>query len=132
MARSSYYNDDNYNNYNNYSYWDNLSIPLPLCFFVLIVFFMVGFSWYINYESAFEDFMTQLKLFFMIVPVILLLVLHCLSADGVLSFLIPLPEKESLHRAGGSPWGVGILLVFLFFMISYQSSFHDRWFPLLS
>jgi hypothetical protein len=44
--------------------------------------------------------------------------------------LMPFPERDSLHRAGGSPWGVALLLVFLLFMISYQSSFHERWFPL--
>ncbi|PON93547.1 Transmembrane protein [Trema orientale] len=118
-----------YNNY--YSYWDYFSIPLHLCFFMLILFFMLGFSWYINYENKFEDLITQVKLFLMIVPLLLLLVVHCLSSGGV-PFLIPLPEQDSLHRAGGSPWGVGLLLVFLLFMISYQSSFHERWFPLIA
>ncbi|KAK2431120.1 oxidoreductase/transition metal ion-binding protein [Trifolium repens] len=47
------------------------------------------------------------------------------------SFSLPLPEeRDSVHRAGGSPWGVALLLVFLLFMVSYQSSFHGRWFPL--
>ena len=127
MSRS-YYNNNSYY----YSFWDCLSIPLPLCFFILILFFMLGFSWYINYESMIEDIATQVKLYLMIVPVVLLLVVHCLSSDGLVSFLAPLPERDSLHRAGGSPWGVGFLLIFLFFMVSYQSSFQERWFPLLA
>jgi hypothetical protein len=122
MAR--YYND------RYYSYLDYLSFPIHLCFFVLILLFIMGFTWYINYESMFEDLITQIKLFCMIVPLLLLILVHCLS--GGVPFLIPLPEKDSFHRAGGSPWGVAALLVFLLFMISYQSSFHERWFPLLS
>ncbi|KAI9194823.1 hypothetical protein LWI28_009462 [Acer negundo] len=119
--------------YNNNSYWDYLSyfsLPLHLFFFITILFFILGFSWYINYESKFEDFMNQLKLFLMITPVILLLLVHCLS--GGFPFFMPFPERDSLHRAGGSPWGVGALLVFLIFMISYQSSLHERWFPLIA
>ena len=117
--------------YNEYdSYWDYFSIPLHLCFFISILFFILGFTWYINYESVIEDMMAQVKLFLMIVPVILLLLVHCLS--GGMSFFVPLPEQDSLHRAGGSPWGVACVLVFLFIMISYQSSFQERWFPLYS
>lgn len=126
MARSSYYNDYYY------SFWDYLSIPLHLILLIVIVFFMLGFSWYINYESMFEDMMSQFKLFLMLLPLLLLLLVHCLSTGGLPTFLLPLPEKDSLHRAGGSPWGVAFLLVFLLFMISYQSSFQERWFPLVA
>ncbi|KAK2641433.1 hypothetical protein Ddye_023196 [Dipteronia dyeriana] len=119
--------------YNNNLYWDYLSyfsLPFHLLFFIIILFFILGFTWYINYESKFEDFINQLKLFLMITPVILLLLVHCLS-EGF-PFFVPFPERDSLHRAGGSPWGVGALLVFLIFMISYQSSLHERWFPLIA
>ncbi|XP_021278994.1 uncharacterized protein LOC110412707 [Herrania umbratica] len=111
------------------SFLDYLSLPpLHLCVFVSILFFVLGFSWYINYESMFEDFINQLKFFLMLSPVVLLLLVHCFS--GSVPFLIPLPEQDSLHRAGGSPWGVALVLVFLLYMISYQSSFQERWFPL--
>ncbi|CAI0414361.1 unnamed protein product [Linum tenue] len=105
-------------------------MPLHLFFFIAILFFVLGFSWYINYESAFEDLMNQLKLFLILSPLLLLLLVHCLSAG--FSLYIPLPERDSLHRAGGSPWGVALLLVFLLYMISYQSSLQERWFPLLA
>ncbi|KAH7532319.1 hypothetical protein FEM48_Zijuj04G0007300 [Ziziphus jujuba var. spinosa] len=120
--------------YYNYSYMDDfslISIPLHLCFFIVILFTVLGFTWYINYESKFEDLITQVKLFLMLLPVLLLLLVHCLSS-GSIPFLAPWPEKDSLHRAGGSPWGVGLLLVFLIFMISYQSYFHERWFPFVT
>ncbi|CAI0414359.1 unnamed protein product [Linum tenue] len=137
---ATYYNNHHNNYYSSYSYyWECLSsfsMPLHLFFFIAILFFVLGFSWYINYESAFEDLMNQLKLFLILSPLLLLLLVHCLSAGGGggggFSLYIPLPERDSLHRAGGSPWGVALLLVFLLYMISYQSSLQERWFPLLA
>lgn len=117
--------------YYNQSYMDNFSIPLHLCFFIVILFSVMGLSWYINYESKFEDLMIQVKLFLMLVPLLLLLLVHCLSSGSV-PLLVPLPERDSLHRAGGSPWGVGLLLIFLLYLISYQSYFQQRWFPLVT
>ncbi|KMT14364.1 hypothetical protein BVRB_4g071440 [Beta vulgaris subsp. vulgaris] len=69
----------------------------------------------------------------MIFPVLLLLAVHLLykKEDRRFNF-IPLPEQNSIHRAGGSPWGVGLLLVFLMFMISYHTSIRESWWPLLS
>ncbi|KAB1227911.1 hypothetical protein CJ030_MR1G013791 [Morella rubra] len=116
--------------YYNNSFFDNLYFPVHLWFFLGIVFFILGFTWYLNFESMFEDFFTYLKLFCIIVPVLLLIIVHCLSS-GVPS-LIPSVERDSLLRAGGSPWGVALVLVFLLFVISYQSTFHERWFPLRS
>ncbi|XP_057459107.1 uncharacterized protein LOC130749751 [Lotus japonicus] len=111
------------------------AFPLHLCFFLLTLFTFLGFSWYSNYEPIMESIMDQMKLVLMVSPLVLLLVVHfvCNYGDGgVLSSLIPLPEKDSLHRAGGTPWGVGLFLVLLLFLVSYQSSFQERWFPLLS
>ncbi|GFZ20777.1 hypothetical protein Acr_28g0014820 [Actinidia rufa] len=123
--------------YHNSSYYDYLqyfSLPTHLCFFLGVVFLILCLTWYINYESMFEDFMDQLKLFLILSPIFLLLLVHWLSsADRQrVPFVISLPERESLHRAGGSPWGVAALLVFLLCMISYQSKLHESWFPLLS
>ncbi|TKY56944.1 transmembrane protein [Spatholobus suberectus] len=114
-----------------YYLWEYFSFPLHLVFFVFILFFVLAFSWYINYESVLEDLLVQVKILLALVPLLLLLVVHCLSSPG--SFPIPLPEeRESLHRAGGSPWGVALLLLFVLFMVAYQSSFHQRWFPLVT
>ncbi|KAI5675157.1 hypothetical protein M9H77_06107 [Catharanthus roseus] len=130
MARSSYYT-------NNYSYYDYLiqylSFPIHFFFFIAVLFIFLIFTWYINYEYMFEDMMIQLKFFFLIFPVVLLLVVHWLSSENPdkVPFVISLPEKESLHRVGGSPLGVGLLLIFLLFMISHHTSLQERWFPLL-
>ncbi|RLM56176.1 hypothetical protein C2845_PM10G05750 [Panicum miliaceum] len=32
--------------------------------------------------------------------------------------------------AGSSPWGVAVALVLVLFLVSYHSSFQERWFPL--
>ncbi|XP_010531142.1 PREDICTED: uncharacterized protein LOC104807528 [Tarenaya hassleriana] len=115
--------------YNNPSYIDYISAPNPhLLFFIVVVSFVFSLSWYLNYESVLEETLNQVKLFLMLSPLILLLLLHFFSRD--LSFFVPLPEPDSIHRAGGSPWGVALVLVVIFFMVSYQSYFHERWFPL--
>lgn len=112
------------------------ALPMHLCFFLLTLFMFLSFSLYSSYEPIMESFMDQVKLVLMVSPLLLLLVVHFLcnygSAGGVMSTLIPLPERESLHRAGGTPWGVGLVLVLLLFMVSYQSSFQERWFPILT
>ncbi|KAJ4971672.1 hypothetical protein NE237_004771 [Protea cynaroides] len=115
-----------------YSQWPPM--PLHLCFFFVILLLVLGFSWYINYESMFEDTTDHLKLILMGCPLVLLLVVHWLSSEDRrrVPFVMSFPDKDSLHRAGGTPWGVGALLIFLLFMISYQSSFHESWFPLVS
>ncbi|KAI3688241.1 hypothetical protein L1987_81952 [Smallanthus sonchifolius] len=125
-----------YNNNNNISYYEyirQLSMPIHLLFFVCVVFIFMCFTWYINYESKVERFMHQLKILLMLTPIILLVLVHWFSSSDQrtwFSSLVPFPEKDSLHRAGGSPWGVAIVLVFLIFMVSHRSSFHERWFPL--
>lgn len=119
-----------YYNRSYYDYLSYLSMPLHFFFFIIILFFILCFSWYINYESKLEDLFYHVKLFLMLSPLLLLIVVHCLS-NGI-PVIMPLPERGALHRAGGSPWGVALLLVFLLFMISHHSSFRERWFPLIT
>jgi len=109
-------------------------VPLHLCVFVLILLMFVTISWYVSYEPVIEGFTYQFKLALMASPLLLLLAVHFLSDDGgvggMMTSLIHLNERESLYRAGGTPWGVAFMLVFLFFMVSYQSQLQERWFPL--
>jgi hypothetical protein len=104
--------------------------PFQLLFFTLIVIFLIFISWYMTYESSMEDTRDRLKLFLMISPLLLLLAVRCLSKTGMPTIALPASEPNAIHRAGSSPWGVGLLLVVLLLMISYQSTFHDHWFPL--
>ncbi|KAK1308585.1 hypothetical protein QJS10_CPA09g00330 [Acorus calamus] len=110
----------------NSRYNNSPTIPTHLFFFLFTLLAFMGLSWYVNYESVLEGLMNQLKLAMILSPLVLLLVVHFMSFVGVL------PEREALHRAGGSPWGVGLLLMVLLLMVSYQSEVHHRWFPLLS
>ncbi|KAK1435202.1 hypothetical protein QVD17_00963 [Tagetes erecta] len=124
-----------YNNNNNMSYYEyirQLSMPVHFVFFMFVLFIFLWFTWYINYESKIESFMHYFKIFIVLTPVVLLVLVHWLSSGerSWLPSLVPLPEKDSFHRAGGSPWGVAIVVVFLVYMVSHQSSFHERWFPL--
>ncbi|KAM0045114.1 hypothetical protein Hdeb2414_s0009g00300381 [Helianthus debilis subsp. tardiflorus] len=122
-----------YYNNNKISYYDyirQLSIPIHFMFFVCVVFIFLCFTWYINYESKVERFVHHLKIFLMLTPIALLVLVHCLSSNWFLSSLVPYPEKDLLHRAGGSPWGVAIMLVFLVYMVSVRSYVRERWFPL--
>lgn len=121
-------------NYSSSSSSSQSPLPIHLCFLLVILFMFLSFSWYINYESLLEGLFDQIKLVLIVSPLVLLLVLHLLSNfdNTWSSFLVPLPEKDSLHRAGGTPWGVALVLVLLLFLLSYQSDFRERWFPLLS
>ncbi|XP_075477223.1 uncharacterized protein LOC142518352 [Primulina tabacum] len=117
----------------NHSHHDSPSIPLHLCFFLSILFAFLGMTWYANHESIFEGFFDQLKLVLMVSPLLLLLAVHLLARLEKSSwFLLASPEQDAIHGAGSTPWGVGMLLVLLFFMISHHSDFRERWFPLLS
>ncbi|RLM86082.1 uncharacterized protein C2845_PM04G17430 [Panicum miliaceum] len=114
-----------------------LEVPLHLCFFLLVLLLFLGFSWYTSYESAAESFANQARILLMASPFALLLAVRLLSGAsagegrGVGALLaVPMPERDSIHRAGGSPWGVGLLLLLLLVMVSYQSNFREKWFPL--
>ncbi|KQJ90447.1 uncharacterized protein LOC104584685 [Brachypodium distachyon] len=118
-------------------------LPLHLCFFLLVLLAFLGFSWYASYEAAAETFADQGRLLLIVSPLALLVAVRLLSSsagggeggsyggrvDQLMSSL-SMPERDSIHRAGGSPWGVGLLLVLLLVMVSYQSNFREKWFAL--
>ncbi|KAL6341343.1 hypothetical protein AAG906_032461 [Vitis piasezkii] len=56
-----------------------------------------------------------------------LLAVHWLSTvppANRLNFPMPGSEPNAIHRAGASPWGLAVVLLLLFFLISYQPSLH--------
>ncbi|EXB75449.1 hypothetical protein L484_002671 [Morus notabilis] len=132
-------------NHNYYASKSDPTFPLHLWFFLCILLMFLGLSWYTNYESMLESALDQIKLVLMMSPLVLLLVVHWHSTfddrrrgggGGSFSAFIPYADdRDSFHRSsgggGGTPWGIGLLLVFLFFMISYHSSLREKWFPLL-
>ncbi|KAM7279127.1 hypothetical protein ACFE04_006261 [Oxalis oulophora] len=120
-----------YNSNYKYEYMSMLSsMPIHLCFFMVVL----GFSWYINYESKYDDSSNKVKLYLMLSPLVLLLIVQFYCSVGRSPHMkFPVPEeRESVHRAGGFPWGVPLLVIFLLWVISHSphySSLHDRWFP---
>ncbi|KAL8229677.1 hypothetical protein R6Q57_014577 [Mikania cordata] len=106
-------------------------LPIHLCFFLIILFMFVSLSLYSTYESMFDGLFDNLKLFFIASPVLLLVVLQLISAfDATGRSPFFLPDGDS--PTGSIPWGVGLVLVLLFFLLSYQSDLRERWFPILS
>lgn len=84
-----------------------------------------------------ESLFDKLKVTVMLLPVVLLLAFHVLRDNEWVSFIGTFGDKvyqSSGHSTGGggSPWGVAMVLVLLIVMVSYKSSFQDRWFPLIS
>lgn len=134
-------------NYQNHLYSsDPLRNPSPmsvhLYLLLLLVLLPIGLASYLDYTSVVESMMDQLRLVRVVVivmsPFILLLAIHWFSDSKFnarrwwIPFLVPLPERESLHRAGGSPCGLVLLVVLLVFLISNQSYFRINWFPILN
>nr|ABK21835.1 unknown [Picea sitchensis] len=101
-------------------------------FILVIVALFLAFSWYMTYESTLEGMRDQLNMVLILCPVMLLLIVHWLSVVEKPTLPLPRSEPNAIHRAGGSPWGVGLLVLVLMVMISYQSSFHDSWFPMFT
>ncbi|KAK4837291.1 hypothetical protein QYF36_004260 [Acer negundo] len=88
-------------------------------------------SGFINYEPILESLFDQFKLYLIVCPLLLLLLVHWFSNNerGWLSYLFPLSAETDRAGTGrGTPWGVGFVLVLLLFFISYQSNFQERWF----
>ncbi|XP_059073710.1 uncharacterized protein LOC131054356 [Cryptomeria japonica] len=98
-------------------YGINSAPPFQLLFFLFIVLMLLFMSWYLTFESTLEESMDQLKIVFMIVPLILLLAVRWLSVGRPVAGILPRVEPDAIHRAGSSPWGVAmVVLLLLFFM----------------
>ncbi|KAL4601455.1 hypothetical protein ACB092_11G274800 [Castanea dentata] len=122
--------DEGYSSSSSSSHQSPLSLHLLFVFLILLMF--LGFSWYINYEPVLESAFDNFKLLLIVSPLLLLVAHFLFNSDrSPLSPFIPMPERDSFHRAGGTPWGLGFALVLLCFMISYHSYFKESWFPLL-
>ncbi|XP_010257527.1 PREDICTED: uncharacterized protein LOC104597595 [Nelumbo nucifera] len=92
-----------------------------------MVVLLCGLLWYVVYDAIMVPAAEQFKRFLVISPLLLVVVVHWLSAvppSSRFSFPVPGSEPGAIHRAGGSPWGVAFVLLLLFFLISYQPSFY--------
>lgn len=103
--------------------------PLPLLAVFAIVIFLLSLSQSSNYKEKLDNAATNFQLFLFLVPIVLILLMRPSFTGGWFNFWTPKPRQESLiHRSGGFPWGIAILVVVLLVLVSYQSSFHSKWF----
>lgn len=77
---------------------------------------------YLVYDAVMSTAVEMLQSLLMISPLILVIVVHWLSAPNRFSIPVPGSEPNAIHQAGGSPWGITLILALLFFLISHQPS----------
>nr|DAD22385.1 TPA_asm: hypothetical protein HUJ06_023848 [Nelumbo nucifera] len=104
--------------------------PPPLLTIFAIVFLFLLLSRYTEYKAQMEQTMISFRFLLFLLPVLLIFIVRSMAFKHGMRFAFrqPRPEHDSIHRAGGSPWGVAALVIVLLLMISYQSSFHSNWF----
>ncbi|GMI73378.1 hypothetical protein HRI_001007100 [Hibiscus trionum] len=93
--------------------------PLPLLTIFGILILLLWFSQYTDYSyrAQFHNFQLFLLLFSV-------LLIFFIISSGRFAF----GQRRLERDAGSSPWGMAVLLGFLFVLLSYQSSFHSKWF----
>lgn len=107
--------------------------PLPLLAVFAIVIFLLSVSQYTAFKSELDNHKFSFQFVLLLVPVLLIFLLRSsLIPSGRFNFWgrIQQPRKDLSQQSGASPWGVAILLVVLLILVSYQSSFHSKWFGL--
>ncbi|KAK9927184.1 hypothetical protein M0R45_024382 [Rubus argutus] len=113
--------------------------PLHLLTIFAIVILLLWLSQYTEYKSQMQRTAINFQIVLMLLPIILIfLVASCssISSRGWFNFRLRRPQQDSVHReprasGGGSPWGVAIIVVLVLVLLSYQSSFHSKWFGAL-
>lgn len=104
--------------------------PLPLLIIFVIVILLLSISQYKDYKAQWRYTMLSFKLLLFLLPVLLIFFMHSFSNNDW--FAVRLPRLDHgrglIHGAGGVPWGVAILVVVLLVLVSYQSTFHSKWF----
>lgn len=112
------------------------SPPLQLLAIFAIVLFLLSLSQYTTYKSQLNNTRINFQLFLFLVPVLLIFFIRSslvTNANGrSFNFWVRGPQLRrdvSDHRPpGASPWGVAVLVLLLLVLVSYQSSFHSKWF----
>lgn len=107
------------------------SPPLPLLAVFAIVIFLLSVSQYTTFKSQLNNNKISFQFVLFLVPVLLIFIMRSsLIPTGKFNFWgrIQQPRQDLGQRSGASPWGVAILLVVLLILVSYQSSFHSKWF----
>ena len=102
--------------------------PLPLLTIFGIVIVLLWLSQYTDYKAQLHHTAINFQLFLLILPILLIFFMISFSSSERFAFGPRRLEHETVHRSGGSPWGIAMLVGVLFVLLSYQSSFHSKWF----
>lgn len=109
--------------------------PPPLLTIFFIVILLLWLSQYTDYKAQFHQTAINFKLFLFLLPILLIFLIASYSTDWMLYFR---PRQPQHHRSrsahgGSSPWVIAIFVAVLLVLLSYQSTFHSKWFgPLRS
>lgn len=103
--------------------------PLHLLTIFAIVIVLLWFSKSTDYKAELKHTAANVQLFFFLLPILLIFVVASNSTSWRFNFPLLRSEQESGQRAGSSsPLGIAILVVLLLVLLSFQSSFHSKWF----
>ena len=108
--------------------------PFHLLAIFGIVVVLLWLSQYTGYKAQVQQTTVNFQVFLLLLPLVLILFMASSSwwSNFQLRSTHPgasLPAPPS----GSSPWGVAVFVVLLLVLVSYQSSFHSKWFgPLRS
>ncbi|KAI4373702.1 hypothetical protein MLD38_011796 [Melastoma candidum] len=87
-----------------------------------VTILMSGVFGYIIYGAVMATASELLQSLLVISPLLLVVAVHWLSSSDQISIPILGSEPASIHRAGGSAWGVAVILMLLFAVICFQPS----------
>ncbi|KAJ6346148.1 hypothetical protein OIU78_008722 [Salix suchowensis] len=105
------------------------SPPLPLLAIFGIVISLLWLSHYTGYKAQLRHSAINLQIFLVLLPVLLILFMASYSTNWLLYYRLRSSRRDSAPRSTYSfPWGISIFAVVLLILLSYQSSFHSKWF----
>ncbi|KDP27587.1 hypothetical protein JCGZ_19592 [Jatropha curcas] len=109
---------------------NSISTPPPSLLTIFgIVILLLWLSQYTGYKAQLRHSAINFQLFIFLLPILLILLLACSSTNWMLYFRHRQPQPDSARPdSGSSPWGMAIFVVVLLVLLSYQSSFHSKWF----
>ncbi|EEF33128.1 uncharacterized protein LOC8285145 [Ricinus communis] len=111
----------------------SISIPPPPLLVIFgIVILLLWLSQYTDYKAQLHHSAINFQLFLFLLPVLLILLIASYSTNWMPYFRLRQPRsgRESVRSAEGSsqPWGIAAFVAVLLVLLSYQSSFHSKWF----
>lgn len=94
-----------------------------------IVMVLLWLSQYNGYKAQLQQTAVNFQLFMFLLPVLVIFFMASYSSSWLFNFQFRRPRRETpTQQSGSSPWGVAIFVVLLLVLLSYQSSFHSKWF----